>query len=44
MHKICPFHHRGMEFKIGSQETPGVARKYGPGGQNETTEKKQSFA
>ena len=29
-----------MEFKIGSQETPGVARKYGPGRQNETTEKK----
>ena len=26
--KRCPFHHRGLEYKVGSQETPGVTGKF----------------
>ena len=28
--KRCPFHYRGLEFKLGSQEIPGVTDKFGP--------------
>ena len=28
-HKRCPFHHRGLECKVGSQEIPGVTGKFG---------------
>ena len=31
----CPFHHRGLECKVGSQEIPGVTGKFGSGVQNE---------
>ena len=27
--KRCPFHYRGLEAKVGSQETPGVTGKFG---------------
>ena len=33
--KRCPFHHRGLNAKIGSQEIPGVTGKFGLGVQNE---------
>ena len=33
--KRYPFYHRGLECKIGSQETPGVTGKFGLGIQNE---------
>ena len=33
--KRCPFHYRGLECKVGSQETPGVTGKFGLGVQNE---------
>ena len=33
--KRCHFHHRGLECKIGSQETSGVTGKFGLGIQNE---------
>ena len=33
--KRCPFHHRGLGCKIGSQEIPGVKGKFGLGVQNE---------
>ena len=33
--KRCPFHYRGLECKIGSQETPGVTGKFGLGMRNE---------
>ena len=33
--KRCPFHHRGFESKIGSQEIPGVTVKFDLGVQNE---------
>ena len=29
--KECPFHYRGLEAKVGSQETPGVTGKFGLG-------------
>ena len=32
--KRHPFHHRGLECKQGSQEIPGVTRKFGLGVQN----------
>ena len=31
----CPFHNRGLECKVGSQEIPGVTGKFGLGVQNE---------
>ena len=34
--KRCHFHYRGLECKVGSQETPGVTGKFGLGIQNET--------
>ena len=33
--KRCPFHDRGLESKVGSQEIPGVTGKFGLGVQNE---------
>ena len=33
--KRCPFHDRGLESKVGSQEIPGVTDKFGLGVQNE---------
>ena len=33
--KRCPFHHRGLEWKVQSQEIPGVTHKFVPGVQNE---------
>ena len=33
--KRCPFHHRGLDAKVGSQEIPGVTGKFGLGVQNE---------
>ena len=33
--KRCPFHDRGLEYKVGSQEIPGVTGKFGLGVQNE---------
>ena len=33
--KRCPFHHRGLECKSGSQQIPGVTGKFGLGVQNE---------
>ena len=32
--KRCPFHYRGLECKVGSQETPGGTGKFGLGVQN----------
>ena len=32
--KRCPFHYRGLECKVGSQEIPGVTGKFGLGVQN----------
>ena len=29
--KRCPFHYRGLECKVGSQEIPGVTGKFGLG-------------
>ena len=37
--KICPIHYRGLECKIGSQETPGVTGKLGLGVQNEARQR-----
>ena len=34
--KRCPFHYRGLNAKVGSQETPGVTGKFGLGIQNES--------
>ena len=33
--KRCPFHYRGLDAEVGSQETPGVTGKFGLGVQNE---------
>ena len=33
--KRCPFHYRGLECKVGSQEIPGVTGKFGLGVQYE---------
>ena len=32
--KRCPFHYRGLDSKVGSQEIPGVTGKFGLGVQN----------
>ena len=29
--KRCPFHYRGLDAKVGSQELPGVTGKFGLG-------------
>ena len=32
---ICLFHYRGLDAKVGSQETPGITGKFGLGIWNE---------
>ena len=41
--KICPFHYRELECKVGSQETPRVTGKFGLGIQNETGQRLTEF-
>ena len=41
--KRCPFHHRGLECTVGSQEIPGVTGKFGLGVQNEAGQKLTEF-
>ena len=38
-----PFHYRGLECKVGSQETRGVTDKFGLGVQNETDQRLIEF-
>ena len=38
--KRCPFHHRGLNAKVESQEIPGVTGKFGLGVQNEADQRK----
>ena len=42
--KGCPFHHRGLECKVGSQEIPGVTDKLGLAVQNEAGQSLTEFA
>ena len=39
----CPFHHRGLECKVGSQEIPGVTGKFGLGVQNKAGQRLIEF-
>ena len=41
--KRCPFHYRGLECKVGSQESPGVTGNFGLAGQNEAEERLIEF-
>ena len=41
--KRCPFHYRRLEWKVGSQETPAVTRKFGLGVQNEAGQRLIEF-
>ena len=41
--KRCPFHYKGLECKVGSQETPGVTGKFGLGVQNEAGQRLIEF-
>ena len=41
--KRCPFHYRGLEWKVGSQETPGVTGKFGLGMWNEAGQRLIEF-
>ena len=41
--KRCPFHFRGLDAKVGSQETPGVTCKFGLGIQNEAGQRLIEF-
>ena len=41
--KRCPFHYRGRECKVGSQETPGVTGKFGLGMQKEAGQRLIEF-
>ena len=41
--KICPFHHRDWNAKVGSQEKPGVTGNFGLGVQNETGQRLTEF-
>ena len=41
--KRCPFHYRGRECKVGSQETPGVTGEFGLGVQNEAGQSLTEF-
>ena len=42
--KRCPFHYRGWNAKVGSQETPGVTGKFGLGMQNEAGQRLIEFS
>ena len=41
--KRCPFHYRGRECKVGSQETPGVTGKFGLEVQNKAGQRLTEF-
>ena len=41
--KICPFHNRDWNTKVGSQKTPGVIGKFGLGLQNEAGQRLIEF-
>ena len=41
--KRCPFHYRGLECKVGSQDSPGVTGKCGLGVQNESGQRLIEF-
>ena len=41
--KRCPFHYRGWNAEVGSQETPGVTSKFGLGVQNEAGQRLIEF-
>ena len=41
--KRCPFHHRGLECKIGCQEIPGVTGKFGLEIQNKAGQRLTEF-
>ena len=41
--KKCPFHHRGLECKSGSQEILGVTGKFGLGVKNEAGQRLTEF-
>ena len=41
--KRCPFHHRELDGKVGSQEIPGVTGKFGLGIQNEAEQRLTEF-
>ena len=41
--KSHPFHHRGLECKVESQEIPGVTGKFGLGVQNEAGQRLIEF-
>ena len=38
-----PFHYRGLDAKVGSQETPGVTGKFGLGMWNEAGQRLIEF-
>ena len=42
--KRCPFHYRGLECKVGSQETPGITGKFGLGIRNEAGQRLIEFS
>ena len=41
--KRSPFHQRGLEGKVGSQEIPGITGKFGLGVQSETGQRITEF-
>ena len=41
--KRCPFHYRGLNAKVGRQETPGVTGKFGLGMRNEAGQRLIEF-
>ena len=41
--KICPFHHRGLECKVGSKKISGVTGNFVPGVQNEADQRLTEF-
>ena len=41
--KRCPFHYRGLDAKVGSQEIPGVTGRFGLGVQNEAGQRLIEF-
>ena len=43
LQKRCPFHYRGWNAKVGSQETPGVTGKFGLGIRNEAGQRLIEF-
>ena len=42
--KRHPFHHMGLEYKVRSQEIPGVTDKFGLGVQNEEGQRLIEFS